>query len=292
MAKAKKAAGKKATKQSEAKKVTTVPSADAVKQTTKRKQLTPLERIKALNSFSAIVYLVLAVVVVVVMASVSAKIGLSIKAPDMLANSGVDPLVPASETLFDVQLRYFLAAILVVAAVGSALLSTRLRKVYEDGVNKSASAVRWVILGLSAGLMLEFVSLIAGINDVMTLKLIGGLIVITALLGWISDKDNSSKGGKWLAFVCALIAGTLAWLPLLGSLVGTGVYGDARFGWHVYALSGVVLLSSMLIARTQYLGIRQTATATTYVSREEKYLKIDLVTKIAVVLIVLTALSS
>jgi hypothetical protein len=292
MAKAKKTAGKKGTKKSESKKAEATLSVDAVKQATKRKELTPLERIKALNSFSAIVYLALAVAVVAVMASVSAKIGLSIKAPDMLANSGVDPLVPASETLFDVQLRYFLAAILVVAAVGSALLSTKLRKAYEDGVNKSASAVRWVILGLTAGLTLEFVSLIAGINDVMTLKLVGGLIVITALLGWISDKDNGVKGGKWLAFVCALIAGTLAWLPLLGSLFGTSVYGDARFGWHVYALAGVVFLSSMLIAYTQYKAIRRTATATTYVAREEKYLKIDLVTKIAVVLIVLTALAA
>jgi hypothetical protein len=79
---------------------------------------------------------------------------------------------------------------------------------------------------------------------------------------------------------------------LLGSLFGTSVYGDARFGWHVYALAGVVFLSSMLIAYTQYKAIRRTATATTYVAREEKYLKIDLVTKIAVVLIVLTALAA
>jgi hypothetical protein len=52
MAKAKKTAGKKGTKKSESKKAEATLSVDAVKQATKRKELTPLERIKALNSFS------------------------------------------------------------------------------------------------------------------------------------------------------------------------------------------------------------------------------------------------
>lgn len=299
---AKKPARKTAAKKTAAKKVTAkkvtskkvsnqVAQAAKVNSSNKRKELSPMERLKALNLFSAFIFAASAVIVALLTSATSQKLVLSISAPDFLAEPKTDALAPAAEILFDVQYRYVLAAILGLAAVGSLLLATKLRNRYEKSVAVSAAALRWVFLGITAGLTLELVTLMTGVNDIMTLKIVGWLIVLTTVFSWISDRDNTGRDTKWLAYVCALIAGALAWMPALGSLVGTTVYGQSTFDWYVYALSGVILLGSILIAINQYSALSRKATAATYSNREETYLRLDLLIKVAVVIIFLFGLS-
>lgn len=285
---AKKTTTSKSVSKASSKKAETSKKVETKVTKTTTKTTTPLEQIKGLNLVSGIIYLILAVVSVVFVAPVSFKLTLDVMAIDQLATSNSAILFPANETLLDVQLRYLLAGIFVLAAIGSLLLATKLRKTYEKSINQSSSGIRWIILGITAGLTLEFVSFIAGINDIMTLKLVGGAILLTTIFGWIADKEPKVK---WMAFTGAIIAGILAWFPVIGSLVGTTLYDSARFGWHVYALAGLVLLSSMLVASNQYRQMKQTNMSLKFTSREARYLRIDLVTKIAIALIVLSALA-
>lgn len=293
MATAKKSTAKKPTKKATVKKTNTTTSTKSkkaeVKVSTKTtKTLSPVEQIKSLNIMSGFIYLILAVVTVIFLAPVSAKITLNIMAIDQLNSNNVAVLFPASETLFDVQIRYLIAGMLVLAAIGSFLLATKLRKNYEKTVNQSSSGIRWIILGITAGVTLEIISLIAGITDIMTLKLIGVAILLTTVFGWIADRSPSVK---WVAFIAAMIAGFVAWLPIIGSLIGTTLYADARFGWHVYALAGLVLLSSLLIALNQYQQMKSKSGSINFTAREQRYLRLDLATKVLVVIILLSALA-
>lgn len=284
----KKPAKKATTKKSNAKTAEKVKKTEVKVSTKSTKSLSPLEQIKSLNIMSGVIYLVLAVISVVFLAHVSSKVTLSIMAIDKLNGNNIAVLFPASETLFDIQIRYVIAATLVLAAIGSILLATKLRKNYEKSVNASSSGLRWIVLGITAGMTLEILSLLAGITDIMTLKLIATAILLTTLFGWIADKSPSVK---WLAFIGAMIAGIVAWLPLIGSLVGTTLYADARFGWHMYALAGVVLLSSSLVALNQYQQLQSKSGSIKFEARELRYLRLDLATKVLVVLILLAAIS-
>lgn len=262
--------------------------------TTKKKEqkpMSPLERLKALNIFSVVVYVILAGLVIFLTSSASQKLVLGISAPDLLSTDKASNLAPAAEVLFDVQYRYVAVGILALAAIGSLLLATVLRQRYEKSVNNSAAALRWLFLGVTAGLTLEFVTLLTGINDLMTLKVVGVLIFLTTFFGWLSDRDNVGKETKWLAFIGALIAGVFAWFPALGSFIGTTIYGEATFKWYVYAIGGVVLFSSLLFALSQYHALSKKSTAVAYPAREERYIRLDLLTKIVIVIIFLAGFS-
>lgn len=253
--------------------------------------LTPLERIKSMHISLTLMYLVFAGLVIGFVKTVASSVTLGLQTKDEFG-SGVNVVLgPSSEVLYNIEPKYVLVAALVVSALGSLLLATKVRKRYEKTLTAGISGFRWVLMGVSAALLIEFVNLLAGVNDIAVLKISSGLIVITTMLAWIAERDNvGSARPKWLAFGLSLFTGAFAWLPLLGSLIGTSVYGMERFGWHVYALAGVTLLGFTGFAVNQYLQIRGRGTKKDYTKVEETYLRIGMLTKFAVVLVALLAL--
>lgn len=256
----------------------------------KKATVSPLTRLKSINLSAALTNLLFALLVIIFVSPASAELLLSHQARDAFANLDGVALGSASEVLVNVEYRYMLVAVLLVGAIGSLLIATKLRKTYEKGVSAGISGLRWIFMGISAALTLEFVSFIGGVQDIATLKLVAGLIVVTALLGWLSERENaSSKSPKWLAFGSSIFTGYLAWLPLIGSLVGTGVYGGERFGWHVYVLAGVTLAGFIGFAVTQYSSIKKKSLLE-YTIFENRYLRIDQLTKFLIVLVTIAAL--
>lgn len=303
MATAKKAPAKKPAKKTTKKVAAKAPVKKAVvtkKEVTKvtttkttraaRAPLTPMERLRSINLSAAFTAVVFSILTVIFVAPASAELLLGVQARDAFANLDSVVLGSASEVLVSVEYRYILVAALLVGAVGSLLMATKLRKGYEASVKANVSGLRWLFMGLSAALMLEFVSFMGGVQDAMTLKTIAALILATTLFGWLSDRENAaSKNAKWLAFVASVFTGVAAWMPLLGSLIGTSVFSDERFGWHVYALAGVTLAGFIGFALTQLSSIRKKSQFE-YTAFEQRYLRIDQVTKFLVVVILISAL--
>ncbi len=281
---------RKVAKKSAPKKSKSKPSVAVTTKVTRSKVvLTPLERIRSTHLSVAITSVFFAVMTAFFVGSASSEIMLASQARDAFTNTESVVLSSASEVLFSLEYKYILIAILAFSAVGSLLLATKLRTRYELSVKSGVSGFRWLLVGLTAGLTLQLVSFIGGVQDLMTLKLIGALIVATVLLGWVADRDNAtSKKPKWLAFIASLYTGALAWFPLVGSMIGTTVYGSERFGWHVYALAGVALAGFTGFAVTQYLSIKN-KNSLEYTVYEQRYLRIDQLTKFLVVVIVFSA---
>jgi hypothetical protein len=235
-------------------------------------------------------YLFFAALTLVFVGTAGGQLYLSVMARDLFANTEQVTLAPAVEPILYMQYRYVLVASLLVAAIGSLLVATKLRRRYEKTVSSGVSGMRWIITGLSAALMLEFVSLLAGVQDIKTLKVVSALIVATTLLGWLSERENlASTKPKWLAFGASLFTGAMAWMPALGSLIGTTLYNDERFGWHVYAVAAVVLAGFTGFALNQYSQIKKKSSVE-YVYFEQRHFWIDQVTKFLVVLIIFSAL--
>jgi MFS family permease len=211
-------------------------------------------------------------------------------ARDALVTAPQVVLAPASKVLFSPQAKYVLAAVFLITAVFSLLLATKLKARYDRTLKAGISGFRWLLIGVSAGLMLEFSSILAGVTDVMTLKLIGGMIVVTTILGWVSDRENSKpKNAHWLAFIASLFTGALAWAPLLGTLFGTWYWGLERFGWWVYALAAALFIGFVCYALMQYWHLAGKKNWKDYLFTERNFLGVDILTKLAFGIIIIVA---
>lgn len=266
-----------------------VVSVDTKKKSTRR-ELTPFEKLRSLNISIFISYILLGIVSIVLIGQASAEFFLSLQTRDLFANVDGVVLGPANEVLFNVEYRYLLVLALVVGAVGSLLLATKLRTRYENSVKAGVSGMRWLFVGISAAIVAELVTFMGGVQDVMTLKLVAGLVILAAILGWLSDRENlDAKSPKKLAFYASIFAYFLALLPLIGSLIGTTLYGDQRFGWQVYALSAVLLISFVVTLLNQNSSIKNKAKLE-YIVYEQRYLRIDQTVKFLAVLILLASI--
>lgn len=235
---------------------------------------------------------ILAVAAGVLMKATSYQLTLGHLVKDSLASrEGSIVLAPASRVLADVQVRYMLAVILGLSAVYGALTLVRLRRRYENALQNRVWPLRWIYLGVAGMLTIELVGLLSGVNDVFTLKLMGGLVGLWALLGWLNERQNIGQNhSSKLTFFLGLGAHLLAALPIIASIVGTTVYGMERLSWFVYAVCGVLLGGLVLMAVNQWKQLRGSGHWEDYSYTERNYLLIDIATKFFLAVILIIAL--
>lgn len=286
----------KKTKKTPAKTAATKKSAPAVKKTevkvtASKAAVTPLDRIRNTYYSLALLYTVFAGLIIATVTTTAVGVTLGIQARDQFASNEHTVLGPANELLFNIQPRYILVASLAISVIGALLLATKLRNRYQSTLTNSTSGFRWIITGLSAAVLLTYVNYLAGVTDFATVKLSGALIIVTAMLAFIAERDNAgSARPKWFAYILSLFTGALAWLPIAGTFIGTAIYGKEHFEGYVYAIAGVTLLGFIAIAVNQYRHLKAGA-AKDYLVVESRYLSIDMFTKFAVVFITLLVLN-
>ncbi|HEX5796785.1 MAG TPA: hypothetical protein VFX86_00155 [Candidatus Saccharimonadales bacterium] len=249
-----------------------------------------LQKLYKFNLFSAAANLIFAVLSILFVSKNTVDFTLAHAVKDEIASTSDTVLGPAYTTLATVEIRYLMAVIFLLGAFFSLLLATKLRKVYESGVKNSTSGVRWLLTGITFALILELVSVLGGVSDVFTLKLIAGLILATSILAWLAERENKGSKNNFYAFALSVFTGFIAWLPLAGSLIGTALYGDTAFDWHVYALAVLVLFGFTSIGLSQYRQVRDGISAKGYLQLEGKYVSSDFLIKLAVFAVLLLAL--
>jgi Heliorhodopsin len=251
---------------------------------------TPFERLRSMHIVNFFVLSLFAVLVGVWAKMTSVAVNLPIMTRDQFAGENTVVLTPAHEMLYSIRPSYVLVVALALAALSSLLLATKLRSRYEVAVSARVSGFRWVVTALSASAMLAYVYLLTGLTNVWVLKFGMGMIMVTALLGWISERENiGARAPRWFAYVISLFTGTAAWLPVLGTLVGTSLYGGERFSWVVYGVALATLLGFTGFALNQWRSMREAGRQKDYTYIEATYFQIDLFAKFAVVLMTLIA---
>lgn len=245
-----------------------------------------LQKLYKFNLFAVVANVILAVLSVVFVSRETLSAVVTYSTRDEL----VGTLGTAYKTLLTVELRYVLAALFVVSAVLALLLATKLRRAYETGVKNTVSAWRWVFMGATLGLTLEIATVLAGVADIMTLKLVALLIVTTTVLAFLAERENKGTKKQYVVFGLSMLTGTIAWFPLVASLIATPLYGIEGFGWYVYALSALLLAGFSSICWTQYVRIRDGVSAKGYLQLEGKYLSTDFLLKLGTFVIIVLAL--
>lgn len=248
--------------------------------------------INKLNITSGLLSALIAVLALVLMSGFGIKLMLEYMAKDAFSSSGSVVLAPAGKVLYSPQLVYVVFGIFLISAVLSILLSGSLRARYEKTLNASISGFRWLLVGVNGALLLALTSILAGVNNIMTLKLICSMVLVTAVFGWLSDRENArDKNPHMLAYYVSIVTAIVAFLPLLGTIFGTWYWGLERFGWWVYALAVALIVSFIGYGVMQYKHLKARKNWKEYLLIERNYLAVDLALKLVCGVILITAFS-
>ncbi len=283
----KKTASKSKTKAASKKKTRSASAGSSASSAKAGKKVT-LDKLKKFNIFAGVSSAVFAVLSVIFMSKETVVVNLPYGVKDAFASVDSTVFGPAYKTLCEVEIRYILAFIFGLSAIFSLLLATRLRNKYENQVANSVSILRWVFTAVALGLILELSTKLTQVDNIVTLKTTGALVVVTVILWIMSEGQNKTAKGKLSIFYLSLFTLFLAVMPLLTSLVSSGIYGMEWFGWHVYALALATLAGLIALALTQYKAAKK-ASAKSYLELEGKYLSIDYLVKFSTFIILLGA---
>lgn len=232
---------------------------------------------------SAIAFMLLAVLAGVMMGSSSYQTTVGLWARDDLASIDTTVFAPAVHVLYDIEVRWLVVATMLVSAALPLLYVTKLESAYTAYVrNTRMVPYRWLDLGVTAALMVETIALLSGVQDLFVLKLMGGLMIVTCLLGLVAERQNN-VGDKpvWSAYGVSLFSGVLPWVLLAAYAVSTVIYGAVRSPWYVYALYASTLAGFSLLAWNQRQQFKKSGASTSYTVVERNYAVIGVLTKVA-----------
>ena len=263
-------------------------AAKAVKPAAKKSSDRSLAQLFQLNVFSAFLSVALAGVAGWFIGSTSYQIFTSLITKDELASKDLTVFVPAIHALYDVPIRWYVVGVLLVSALIPVLAATKLRRQYESAVKSKVNMWRWLEMAVVGSLIMTGVALINGVQDIMTLKLVGIMILVTCALGWFAEKQNAGATKPvWSNYVLSIFTGMVPWLVIAGYIVGTLVFGMVRSPWYVYALTGTTLIGFLGYAFNQ---MRQIKLLQDYTTTERNNLQIGIFVKVAFAIILIIGL--
>ena len=240
------------------------------------------QQLQHLYTWSAVGYIGLAALAAIFMTNATLPVSVGHLAKDVLASQKSAVLVPGSQLAFDLPIKWLVVAVMLLSAVVPVLYLTRLKKQYEKSMKQKVLAWRWIDLAISSSLMIGVVSMLSGLHDIGTLKLAGGFMVLTCVLGWLVEK--SMNEGKKLVkplFVTSLFTGALPWLPIVIAAVATPFFAAVRAPWYVYALYVELLAGFTLLALNQWRYIQKNRNWKDYFCVERNYAVISIATRAA-----------
>jgi hypothetical protein len=145
--------------------------------------------------------------------------------------------------------------------------------------------------GILPALMVEMIAIFSGGQDVLYLKSMVGLILLTGLLGYMAERENrGARRAQWLNFWLLFATGALVWFVLAIMLAGTWVYGMIRLPWFVYALFGVLTAASLMAVANLWYELKKKGWAKNFNVVERNYLLINLLAKASFALILIIGL--
>ncbi len=208
---------------------------------------------------------------------------------DDLASKTSTVFAPATQGIVDIQIRYIVMAIAAVSLVLPILYLTRLEAFHAKAMKNKVLPTRWIEMAITTALMVETVAILSGVLDIAVLKVVGGLMAVTMVLGWMAEKRTAEAGRPATAkYYLSMVTGLLPWILIATYAVSTYVFGGIRSPWYVYALYAVMLIGAGVIGSYQLKGLKSEGELKNYDLVERNYAVLSLLvrTVFAVVLIV------
>jgi VanZ family protein len=187
------------------------------------------------------------------------------------------------ETLFDLSVRWAVAAFLLMAALDHLLVATpRIVGWYERNLARGINDARWIEYSFSASLMVVLIATFSGVTDLRALVAVAGVNAAMILFGLLMERSNLGRSRDeldWLPFRFGCLAGAVPWVVIGISLVGAEVEGSVPgFVWGIFVSLFLFYNSFAVNMWLQYRGVGPWRS---YVFGEWGYLVLSLTAKSA-----------
>ncbi len=247
--------------------------------------------LRRLHTVSAVVFGLLALAAVFFMKHATLPITMPYVTQDALASNSSAVLVSASRRLWDLQLRWAVVAVMVLSLIVPLLYMFKYPKKYQRALDNKIVFWRWLDLAVTGAVMVEVIALLSGIQDVVSLKLIGLTMVLVAMFGWLGERHKKLNGGRSKTTFTLLVLTKAVLIVLLAMpLIATLIYGMVRCPWYTYALFVGLVASLVLYAFNQYNFLRDYKNWRDYIVVERNYTLISLATKLGFGLVLVIGL--
>ncbi len=234
-----------------------------------------------LHIISVVLYAGLAVLAGMLMQPLSYGVTSSYLTNDTFLSTDKTVFVTASRPLFDLEIRWALVGLLALSAVLPVLYLTKLKANYAKALKDGVWALRWIETAVAAAIMIEIVGLLVGHSDIMMLKLMSGLVAITAGLCWLAERQKGT-------FVFGLLTAALPWLVIASTMLHTVLYGAVRSPWFVYGATFALLAGFILTAK----NLRgKLPGGKNFEGAERNHVIISLLTKVAFCVVLIVGLA-
>jgi Heliorhodopsin len=211
-----------------------------------------MTRLRAANLALAAVHASQAVLIVLIGAT------LAIPITAQWAEGPPGSALGPTETLFDLSVRWCVAAFLLMAALDHLLVaSPRIVSWYERNLGRGINYARWIEYSFSASLMVVLIATFAGVTDLRALVAVAGVNAAMILFGLLMERVNSGRERlDWLPFWLGCIAGAVPWIVIGISLVGSEVNGSVPgFVWGIFVSLFLFFNSFAVNMWLQYRGV-------------------------------------
>lgn len=226
------------------------------------------------NKTLVVMYLVQGLALLLLANAKNLTVTTQYQTPDPLASQGGELVrVNASRALFDVNLVYILVAILGVMFLARLAAATFYRSNYEVELSEKTSRVRWLELGVSGGMMVVVVAMLAGVSDLGSLLMLFALTEIAAFSALLLEQKVTSI----INYNIGLKGLLLPWLVVAGYLAASSVYGHANTPAFVYWIFGTVAAGFGALLINTYLSAKQADKWADYVYVEKVYVVLSFV---------------
>ncbi|CAN5635981.1 hypothetical protein BH23PAT2_BH23PAT2_02300 [soil metagenome] len=215
----------------------------------------------------------LVALVYVVMEPVERSIVAGFTAFDALR--GEEVLAPAIRDVVSFDVRHALTALLAVGILYSLYTATWGWKKYHNKVSANSYAGRWIFAGVSGAITIETAALLNGVYDVTTLKLLGFLVVIAAVLAYVAQRLIGVRE-KIAVVKLAGIAVAVSVLVLAYFIVASVIYG-ATLDWYHYVVAAIASIALFEYGAVQYLQIKGRKGFLNSEAAEQKYVLTSLI---------------
>lgn len=209
---------------------------------------------------------------------------------DELASSNSTVFAPAVHHLVDIDMRWAVIVLMLLGLVTSFLALTHWRSGYVKQLENRLSPLTWISMGgILPALMFEIIAILSSAQDILYLKLMAGMIVLTGILGYLTERENRGvRRPQWLNFWLLFAVGALAWLALAAMMVATSLWGMVRLPWFAYGVFGVLTAASLAAVTNLWYELQNKKWARDFNKVERNYLLINLLAKggFALVLII------
>jgi len=182
---------------------------------------------------------------------------------DTLASTdGNAVMAQGSRLLFDLNIVYLLAGILLLGAALHLVVATVYRSKYEADLKTGVNKARWIEVGISGGLSLVAIAMLAGVSDISTFKLLGVLTVVASLVALVTEiSRRATKSTNWLSYWVSIFAGLTPWLVILSTILASLKYGvSGSIPSYVYWVAGLVFLVAADRALVRYMHYKKMKT--------------------------------